>query len=63
MSVDLPKVGIALLALLVVPVALYILDTSTTFVALSLVSVVLVVASLWLMFGRSEAAAAEAGAS
>lgn len=46
---------VGLLALLpVVPVTLYILDRSTTYVALSLVSVLLVTASLYLMFSPDE---------
>ena len=44
-----------LLAVLpLVPVTLYILDRSTTYVALSLVSVLLVTASLYLMFSPNE---------
>ncbi|PSP53164.1 hypothetical protein BRC67_02435 [Halobacteriales archaeon QH_3_68_24] len=40
-----------LAALPLVPVTLYIVDQSTAYVALSLVSVLLVVGSLYLMFG------------
>jgi hypothetical protein len=43
----------ALAALPLVPVALYIADQSTAYVALSLVSVVIVAGSLYLMFGPS----------
>jgi hypothetical protein len=43
----------ALAALPLVPVSLYILDRSTAYVALSLVSVVIVTVSLYLMFGPS----------
>jgi len=52
-----------LLAMLpLVPVTLYILDQSTTYVALSLVSVLLVAASLYLMFGPDEGADHDADA-
>jgi hypothetical protein len=44
----------ALAALPLIPVALYILDRSTAYVALSLVSVVIVAVSLYLMFGPDE---------
>jgi len=43
-----------LAALPLIPVALYILDRSTAYVALSLVSVVIVAVSLYLMFGPDE---------
>jgi len=43
-----------LAALPLVPVALYIADRSTPYVALSLVSVLLIVASLYLMFSPTE---------
>lgn len=43
----------ALAALPLVPVALYIADRSAAYVALSLVSVLIVAVSLYLMFGPS----------
>jgi len=43
----------ALAALPLVPVAVYIADRSTAYVALSLVSVLVVAVSLYLMFGPS----------
>lgn len=56
MRLDATRVATVLILLLVVPVAVYILDRSAQVVGLSLVSVVLVVASLYLMFGPSDAA-------
>lgn len=55
-------VATVLAALPLVPVALYILDRSTAYVALSLVSVLLVAASLYLMFGPDEGAEHDADA-
>ncbi len=52
-------VATAFAALPLVPVGLYTLDTSTAYVALSLVSVLIVAASLFLMFGSDESAGAD----
>jgi hypothetical protein len=57
MSPTRTQLVVGLLAVLpLVPVTLYILDRSTTYVALSLVSVVLVAISLYLMFSPNEGA-------
>lgn len=55
-------VAVVLALLPLVPVTLYILDRSTTYVALSLVSVALVAASLYLMFGPDDGSDHDAGA-
>jgi len=52
----------ALALLPLVPVTLYILDQSTAYVALSLVSVLLVAGSLYVMFGSDGNADHDAGA-
>ena len=54
MSPSRTQLVVGLLAVLpLVPVTLYILDRSTAYVALSLVSVLLVAVSLYLMFSPS----------
>jgi NADH:ubiquinone oxidoreductase subunit 6 (subunit J) len=55
MSPTRTQLVVGLLAVLpLVPVTLYILNQSTAYVALSLVSVLLVAASLYLMFSPTE---------
>lgn len=54
MSPDRTQLATALTLLFLAPVAAFILDRSTAYVALSLVCVVLVTASLYVMFGPAD---------